>query len=680
MTSILNKDTINITANRIFSYGEGFTIPTNKTNVKNIVLSIIRGNSYYNTGFFNYYWFTDIIALNKYDTNYFEPDSNQYILDPLISFPLHNSEKYVRDSVPVSQIDSYSILWELDIKRVHIVKGNLKPIKFTMVSANSNPDCYYGDYTHWKYYMQPHETIKSTGRIMKNTLNLFQTETVTYDMFDMFKHHSNKAYYIIKMSSMSTVASLDFIYFLYRLFDHVKLIKPTSSNWMIDTFFVVCSSVRVPFTFMDSIRGMSGSIASLFSHEERDPVFMNKISSYIMGVNGVIWMMNASLIHILEHPSKDLKNVIWQLFKNYQIKETKSKEIIHNKHMVANKTSKMWKFEQNHAHNERGVKDVQNLYLYLNDLVETRAWDSKFKELPKIHNGGQIKLLLNEMIFMANIVDLLPLKKRGVLSNNTILVVYIGSAPGSHLNLLMSMFRAYDLEWHLYDTVKHAQGLAAKGAKIHAKYFDSSEADKMKALTKPIILISDIRTTGLYEPTFETINEDNILQWEFVKQLNPIATNLKYRLPFSTDFETIVPITDKYINPLKLDNVIETLDKREYVSLIPESTMLLQSFQLHTSAEFRCSFRGVPPLLGVTKYMATMIEELMFYYNTRIRFTERKPTTEVEWVCKCHNCCIMIYTVDELYKNIEHPYSSLEEMFQQFVSDIKKIDAYAGFE
>lgn len=192
--------------------------------------------------------------------------------------------------------------------------------------------------------------------------------------------------------------------------------------------------------------------------------------------------------------------------------------------------------------------------------------------------NGQYKLLLSEVQFLANFWSYDTGKKT--------LIVYAGSSPGHHFNMLFRMFP--DFFWHLYDPRPFEAHYDKKKVTVFQSYFTSQIAasyNSAKYSDYQIYFISDIRTVGLeimyklylqdlqkyndtgiylqFDDRYKVINEREILalkndlytdlsrqasdiidediyqemlmQKEWCVMMQPKQAQLKFRLPYNTD-------------------------------------------------------------------------------------------------------------------------------------------------
>jgi len=150
---------------------------------------------------------------------------------------------------------------------------------------------------------------------------------------------------------------------------------------------------------------------------------------------------------------------------------------------------------------------------------------AKFTGIPQqrcmIPHLGQRKLLINEVAF---------LHLHGNLSDK---VLYVGAAPGPHINVLADLFPNH--KFYLYDPREFDTNLNLKlNVKTYQKYFTDQEALKYKKC----LFISDIRTGGT---DFEKEVEYNLTQQKkWCDIIEPVMTSLKFRMPF-TKTDKIIP-------------------------------------------------------------------------------------------------------------------------------------------
>lgn len=210
------------------------------------------------------------------------------------------------------------------------------------------------------------------------------------------------------------------------------------------------------------------------------------------------------------------------------------------------------------------------------------------------YKNGQMKLLINEIFFFSQI-------KFDNLENY--LVLYIGSAPGIHFPILYEAFKAYNITWHLYDTIEHCDEvnkLEIYSNITNVFIFNSlftEDTIKNYYKYKNIIFISDIRSTPIgNEPSTDELIKDYNIQNNILKLLNPKYSLLKWRCPFPNDFKELE---------------------------IPIGLEFLQVFNKFNSAEMRIICSSPYKFKTITLKDAIKYEERLFYYNIKIRNTIR---------------------------------------------------------
>ena len=130
--------------------------------------------------------------------------------------------------------------------------------------------------------------------------------------------------------------------------------------------------------------------------------------------------------------------------------------------------------------------------------------------------NGQLKLLLYEILFFVYI----RIEK---LSDSPLVILYLGSASGHHLNVLIKGFAFLNVRWELFDKKRHSKALSGNNVHIYEEYFDLNlHADYYK--NRNVILISDIRTTDFNNcVTDKTLLRDYAFQNAVYTRLQPVS-------------------------------------------------------------------------------------------------------------------------------------------------------------
>ena len=154
-------------------------------------------------------------------------------------------------------------------------------------------------------------------------------------------------------------------------------------------------------------------------------------------------------------------------------------------------------------------------------------------------NFGQLKLLLSEIQFINNYWDSDKIKNP--------IILYIGAAGGEHINILAKLYPQF--EYHLYDKpvepFKWSENLFGNDKiTIYDKYFTDEDMDPWGNKDN-VFLISDVRSLS-YERTEDEeiekknenlVDEDMRLQEKWVKNIKPVESLLKFRLPVPFDWQ-----------------------------------------------------------------------------------------------------------------------------------------------
>lgn len=164
-------------------------------------------------------------------------------------------------------------------------------------------------------------------------------------------------------------------------------------------------------------------------------------------------------------------------------------------------------------------------------ILKSNAPRTKYRDIKfnrdHIHQG-QRKLLISE-------IEFLTLTRHKHMRKKNAILLYIGSASGEHIAILVKMFP--HMEYHLYDKRDHHPVLFdLPNVHIHSEYFDNEKAKEYKG--RNVLMISDIRNLDIGSVKHNTkkmdaiVDEDIVMQWEWYKIMNPMSALLKFRLPW----------------------------------------------------------------------------------------------------------------------------------------------------
>lgn len=239
-------------------------------------------------------------------------------------------------------------------------------------------------------------------------------------------------------------------------------------------------------------------------------------------------------------------------------------------------------------------------------------------EIKTTEHLGQRKLLLSEIEFLSRFAE-----------NNDV-VVYAGAAPGTHQDLLSEMFPF--VKFILYDpnefkvTEKHNR-------ELHKEFFTNLTAEQIsqKYQDNRILFISDIRR---FDETLtgDIINDliigDMNAQMTWLNIMNPVASLLKFRLPYS-DYG---------------DDLTEYLDGKIYKQVWAGATSTESRLEVVDRSSRRI-------------YSNKDYEEIFFYHNTVTRTTYFQEVEGVEGLgCHCYDCASELFIIGEYMKYYGNEY------------------------
>jgi hypothetical protein len=193
-------------------------------------------------------------------------------------------------------------------------------------------------------------------------------------------------------------------------------------------------------------------------------------------------------------------------------------------------------------------------------------------ELKGVVHWGQLKLMLSEIQFLS---------EHGHLSNT---VVYAGSAPGTHIKLLSSMFPKH--KFILWDP--RPFNVTGKMIEIHEEYFTDEVAQQYAG--QNCLFVSDIRTGNHNDSTTvfeEHVKTDMNWQMNWHKIIMPIMGMYKFRLPYVSG-------------------------KTKYMA----GVLQMQIFAPTSTTELRLI---VPQQMETMVYDNDVIEQQMYHFNYFVR-------------------------------------------------------------
>lgn len=275
---------------------------------------------------------------------------------------------------------------------------------------------------------------------------------------------------------------------------------------------------------------------------------------------------------------------------------------------------------------------------YFRDIEHTREYDAALEsaETHRFASQGQLKLLIGELFFLSKLHQL------ALLSGST--VVYIGSAPGTHIRFLVDHFKALgaSVRWVLVDGRAHDPALRMPDVTIVTRFVDGRYLTKLRQSLRDarVVLISDIRSKrGDGEPSTEDLLRDYALQNSMVDILKPVASSLKWRCPFPDQW-----VRDFYM---------------------PCGREMLQPFAPTFSAEMRLivlSINAPPRLRCITLAAARDYERRMFYLNSVVR---RRIIVNFDYPNQEYDFFHMFYLLNTVACSCEFPSPKKKVLFLQ---------------
>ena len=260
------------------------------------------------------------------------------------------------------------------------------------------------------------------------------------------------------------------------------------------------------------------------------------------------------------------------------------------------------------------LDEIKNLY-YQNEIKEILDENSKYvkyldrrqRPTTTIH-WGQLKLFLSTLQFLLYYAP----------RSQKVHVIYPGSANGDNINILTRMFpQCY---WYLIDPRDHYKPLYSnpKVMEIKKEYFTEELAlyYKNKLKGEYILLISDIRD----ETTEESIHNNNLMQQEWIRIINPEFSQLKFRPP-------------------------RTFNKYNYL----EGVIYFQIYAQEATTETRLVIKKDAKKID---YDVDNYEGKCYYHNRVSRVFNYKQNVEhnKNYLDNCYDCTLFLLLLDKYRK------------------------------
>lgn len=257
----------------------------------------------------------------------------------------------------------------------------------------------------------------------------------------------------------------------------------------------------------------------------------------------------------------------------------------------------------------------------------------------KIHMG-QLKLLMTEIMFLSKVA------KDGDV------VLYIGAAPGYHINYLIKLFP--NLQYELWDG-KKSEVEQLPNVKIYRKFFLDDDALDYSKLRGKILLISDIRNLRYRnEKMFDkerdiVVDEDMNKQIRWCQKIKPKYAFLKFRFMYAEGKTMYFP-GKIYLQP--------------YGPIGAETRLLTNKYDESDMIE----------------YDNVEHDERNAYFSCNIRFKDPSDhtfdeTMDAYKIKKIWDNYIAFYTIESYFKkhkNIEPTVKDIAELFIDMVEFLKK--------
>lgn len=218
--------------------------------------------------------------------------------------------------------------------------------------------------------------------------------------------------------------------------------------------------------------------------------------------------------------------------------------------------------------------DVTEASLFVTQASERVPYHGRAKEEKKAVHWGNRKLTIAEIELLALFWDPVALPKPKIL--------YVGAAPGSHIDILAQMFP--EVEFHLYDPRKfsleenlpgtpgYVQGKASIKIYTGESGFFTDDKAREWSGRGDVIFICDIRSGDIKDKDFAAvITADMKAQERWYNIIQPRLAQLKFRLPYY-DEKRDGTQTFKYLGGRVMKGIWTPASSTE-ARLIPEQGM-----------------------------------------------------------------------------------------------------------
>jgi hypothetical protein len=276
-------------------------------------------------------------------------------------------------------------------------------------------------------------------------------------------------------------------------------------------------------------------------------------------------------------------------------------------------------------------------------LTDRISYEDAKKNIPEgtlKYHLGQMKLLLSEVFFLLKYHN-----------EENILVLYVGAADGYHTHYMARMFPQY--KFHLYDKRdfhKIYTDEPQSNIELYHMYFTDEDAKYYSTLNYKILFMCDMRDLDIRTEKLKTDSEgtDNLvlndmnLQMGWAKTMTPLATYLKFRLPYYQD---------------TVDYFDGSIYLQPYSPLSTETRLLITNYD------------------KMKTYNCKENDEKMAYFNCCIR--HQPQNTKWNNIMKKHNIYInwdntyALYVLEDYLKKKNNNQPTEEEVIKLFLDVVK---------
>ena len=316
----------------------------------------------------------------------------------------------------------------------------------------------------------------------------------------------------------------------------------------------------------------------------------------------------------------------------------------------------------------------------IDDIEHEMEYEANSEIIKGSTHNGQRKLFLNEVQFLTKCKDL-----------NHKYCVYAGSSPGNKTHYLSTIFP--DIKFILVDPNRFDIFVDGKSHRdkphpdiihiykhfptksnvwsIDKKLYDMNEKEKMdtidmiknsnhkifiledymdvptatwlKLLGASTTFVSDIRSNvrGGKFPEDYDIMWNTAMMYNWIKELQPLKSMLKIRMPYGYDKEKTILHPDDF-KQAKENGIDFAQDYMDNTFHMCKSTLYIQPWQRISSGEFRM-YIDRENIDVIVKYDVLQLERKTFYYNSINRswvWHENPNASKILGFCHCNDCAL----------------------------------------